>query len=201
MEKDKYKRAFLEKQFYSQQIVEKGFYLASSRFTNNTWAENRKFCENYKKIIAYSCPIPISIKIPPDGFIGVLEMNNDINRIIGIGLIRNKTRPKTWVYEDGNYNRNTYFGTRRIDRSEMTEAEEKIMELLDSYCFKGNGHLKRGQGITCFPLKYLFESFERNVDILQEIKNMFNSRIKREEEKKENDTETEKKEEEKETNK
>lgn len=131
------------------------------------------------------------MKIPPDVLLGVLEMNNDINRILGIGLIHNKTRPKTWVYEQGNYNRNTYFGTRRIDRSEMTEAEEKIMELLDAYCFKGNGHLKRGQGITCFPLKYLFESFEQNVDILQEIKKMFNSRKKQKEGEKEKEGEGE----------
>jgi hypothetical protein len=65
----------------------------------------------------------------------------------------------------------------------MNESEEKIMELLDSYCFKGNGHLKRGQGITSFPVKYLFDSYEKGIDILQEIKNMFNSRIKKNENK------------------
>ena len=56
------------------------------------------------------------------------EMNNDTNRILGIGLIHNRTVHKTWIYEDGNYNRNTYIGKRRIDRSEMTEEEEKIMQ-------------------------------------------------------------------------
>jgi|LauGreSuBDMM15SN_2_FD.fasta_scaffold126103_1 hypothetical protein len=172
-------RAFLQNQYYLEHIVHKHFYVACSRFNNNTWKENRDFCMDTKVKIAYCSPVPISIKVPPDDFIGVLEMNNDTNRIIGIGFIRNKTYPKTWIYDNGNYNSNTYIGKRRIDRSEMTPEEEKIMEILDGYCFKGNGHLKRGQGITLFPVRYLFESFEKKVDILQEIKNMYNFRIKK----------------------
>ena len=182
------KRKFLQKQFELEHIVAKKFYLASSRFTNDTWMENRKFCQDYKKKAAYCCPIPISMKIPLDVLIGVLEMNNDTNCIIGIGLIYNRTVHKTWIYENGNYNSNTYIGKRRIDRSEMTESEEKIMQILDHYCFKGNGHLKRGQGITLFPVKYLFDSFEKDIHILQEIKKMFNSRnpkLKKETEEKE----------------
>lgn len=170
-------RAFLQRQYNLEHIVNKRFYLASSRFTNDTWKENRDFCLDSNVKIAYCSPIPISVKIPPNVLVGVLEMNNDTNRIIGIGLIHNKTVPKTWIYENGNYNSNTYTGKRRIDRNEMTPEEEKIMEILDVYCFKGNGHLKRGKGITSFPVRYLFESFEKNVDILQEIKKMFNSRI------------------------
>ena len=176
-------RDFLQKQYVSEHIEAKKFHLVTSRFTNETWCENRNFCENFKNKTAYCSPIPISGKIPPDVLVGVLEMNNDTNRIIGIGFIPNKIYPKTWIYENGNYNRNTYIGKRRIDRSDMTESEEKIMELLDSYCFKGNGHLKRGQGITSFPVKYLFDSYEKGIDILQEIKNMFNSRIKKNENK------------------
>ena len=177
-------KKFLENQFFLEQIEKKGFYVGSSRFTDDTWKENRDFCDHCNGKATYCCPTPISTKIPADVLIAVLEMNNTTNRIMGIGLIRNKTYPKTWVYEDGNYNRNMYIGKRRIDRSEMTEAEEKTMEILDNYCFKGNGHLKRGQGITSFPLKYLFHSYENGNDILQEIKNMFNSRIKKKEEKK-----------------
>ena len=174
-------RIFLQRKFELEHIISKGFYLGSSRFTDETWRENRKFCIENNINTAYSCPIPISTRIPNDVLIGVLEMNNDTNRIIGIGLIYNRTAHKVWVYEHGNYNRNTYIGKRRIDRSEMTETEEKLMVMLDSYCFKGNGHLKRGQGITSFPIKYLFESYEKEFDILQEIKNMFNSRIKKKE--------------------
>lgn len=170
------KRRFLQKQFELEHIIAKKFRLASSRFTNDTWIENRTFCEQYQKKTAYCCPIPISGKIPFDHLVGVLEMNNDTNRILGIGLIYNRTVHKTWIYEQGNYNRNTYIGKRRIDRTEMTESEEKIMQILDQYCFKGNGHLKRGQGITSFPVKYLFDSFEKEINLLQEVKKMFNSR-------------------------
>ena len=174
-------RKFLQKQYELEHIINKQFYLGSSRFTNDTWQENRNFCLKYNIKTAYCSPIPISTKIPLDVLICVLEMNNETNQVIGIGLIRNKIIPKIWIYEHGNYNRNTYIGKRRIDRSEMTETEEKVMEILDSYCFKGNGHLKRGQGITSFPVKYLFESYEKQLDILQDIKNMFNSRIKKKE--------------------
>lgn len=174
-------RKFLQKQYELEHIINKQFYLGSSRFTNDTWQENRNFCLKYNIKTAYCSPIPISTKIPLDVLICVLEMNNETNRVIGIGLIRNKIIPKIWIYEHGNYNRNTYIGKRRIDRSEMTDTEEKVMEILDSYCFKGNGHLKRGQGITSFPVKYLFESYEKQLDILQDIKNMFNSRIKKKE--------------------
>lgn len=169
----------LLKRFEIEHIKEKRCYIMTSRFTEETWTENRRFCEQHRVKAAYCCPIPISIKIPSEVSIFILEMNNDTNRIIGIGFIKNKTTPKMWIYEEGNYNRNTYLGKRRIDRSEMTVEEEKIMEILDTYCFKGYGHLKRGQGITLFPTKYLFESFQKDINILQELKNMFNSRNKK----------------------
>jgi hypothetical protein len=51
------------------------------------------------------------------------------------------------------------------------------MKLLDLLCFKGSGHLKRGKGLTMFPVSYLYSYFEKGVDIELEIREMFNRRF------------------------
>jgi len=155
----------------------------TTRFTSSTWNENQTFMKQYslkskKNKMIYSAPIPISSKIIPEAFCVVLEMNNDLNQIIGIGLIQNIAHHrKTNVYGDMNYNRYSYFATKRIDRIDMTKEEEDILLLLDSLCFKGYGHLKRGQGITVLPLQYLYNFWLKKIDIIETIRTMFNSRF------------------------
>jgi len=168
----------VEQTFVLQHMIIPKFFVMTTRFNNNTWNENRVYCNKIKVNTAYCAPIPITSKIPPDVNIGILEMNNDLNRITGIGLIKNKLYQSLYIYDDGNYNRNTYIGKRRIDRVDMNEEEEKIMVLLDSLCFKGRGHLKRGQGITSFPVKMLYDSYKENILIVEEIRKMFNNRLK-----------------------
>jgi hypothetical protein len=169
-----------------QDCIWKKLPILTTRFTNNTWNENQKYvhCSNEqnegkKKKMIYCTPIPISSKIIPECFCAVLEMNNDTNQIIGIGLIPNIAyHRKKNVYEDFNYNRYSYFAKKRIDRSEFSVEEEEIISILENVCFKGYGHLKRGQGITILPLSYLYKYyFEKKIDIVQTIRNMFNSRF------------------------
>jgi hypothetical protein len=110
-------------------------------------------------------------------------MNNDTNQIIGIGLIeKTECKKKLWIQEWGNYNRVHYSGYYRIDQSEWLGSdsnfrETKLMKLLDILCFKGSGHLKRGKGLTMFPVSYLYSYFEKGVDIELEIREMFNRRF------------------------
>jgi hypothetical protein len=161
--------------------------ILTTRFTNNTCNENQKYLktseqnEDKKKKMIYCTPIPISSKIIPECFCAVLEMNNDTNQIIGIGLIPNIAyHRKKNVYEDFNYNRYSYFAKKRIDRSEFSIEEEEVISILENLCFKGYGHLKRGQGITILPLLYLYKyysSSDKSIDIVQIIRNMFNSRF------------------------
>jgi hypothetical protein len=108
----------------------------------------------------------------------VLEMNNDTNRIIGIGMLRNIPRKGNIVYEEGNYNRFSYIGKKRIDRSQLDAREEALMNILDEKCFKGKGHLKRGQGLTLFPMAvlYKFENEENPIQIITQIVEMFKKR-------------------------
>ena len=80
-------------------------------------------------------------------------MNNDQNKIMGIGLIRNYINPKykMCIYKsDTNYNRYIYNSAFRKDRKEINE---KFLEALELILFKGYGHYKRGQGISVIPWK------------------------------------------------
>ena len=172
----KRERQCQEKKYILENMYPVKFYLMTSRFTTATWAENRKYLEKTPFKSGYCSPVPVSEKIPLDFNLGVIEMNNDSNRIIGIGLVKNKLYPKMHIYEHGNYNRHSYVGNRRIDRSEMDEEEGRLMELLEKYCFKGRCHLKRGQGLTAFPVRYLYDSYIEGIDIIKIIRNMFNRR-------------------------
>jgi hypothetical protein len=169
-----------------QECIWKKLPILTTRFTNNTWNENQKYLhrqeeqnDGKKKKMIYCTPIPISLKIISECLCAVLEMNNDTNQIIGIGLIPNIAyHRKKNVYEDFNYNRYSYFTKKRIDRSEFSVEEEEVICILENLCFKGYGHLKRGQGITILPLPYLYKYYsEKKIDIVQTIRNMFNSRF------------------------
>lgn len=153
-------------------------YIMTSRFNNETFEENTKYRENNKNIgCIYCSPDEISLKIPLESIMFVLEMNNDINKIMGIGMIRNKSYIQKYkVYRNGNYNRYVYIGKQRIDRGDMTEEEEKIMQVFDILCFKGNRHMKRGQGIKSFPAEMLYRCQQR-LDLTDFIKKMFKKRM------------------------
>jgi hypothetical protein len=68
-------------------------------------------------------------------------------------------------------------GEYRIDRTEMDKDEETIMKVFDILCFKGNKHMKRGQGLKCFPQEMLFK-MNQKIDLVEFISNMFKKRIK-----------------------
>lgn len=126
------------------------FYIGTTRFTDVTWQENVAW---RKKHNWEGCMYGLNKKIPqcvPNlALVYVLEMNNDQNKIMGIGLIRNYINPryKSCIYRsDTNYNRYIYNSRHRIDRGRI--RPQKIMEALELLVFKGYGHYKRGQGIT-----------------------------------------------------
>ena len=62
-----------------------------TRFNNNTWRENILWRErNNHKGCIYNCPVYIKDIIPLMTVIYVIEMNNERNKIMGIGRIINK---------------------------------------------------------------------------------------------------------------
>jgi len=155
-------------------------YLMTTRFNNKTEIENRDFRENRKhKGCFYNCPTMVSDKISKDTNLFILEMNNEINRIIAIGLILNKPIYQYYnVYSNNDYNMHSYIGKYRIERETMTPEEDVIMQIFDKLCFQGQNHMKRGQGITTFPTKILYRC--RNIlDLVKSVEDMFKNRIKK----------------------
>jgi len=124
----------------------------ATRFNNSTWEENCRWREknNFNGCI-YNSPVYIKDNIPLQIPLFVIEMNNETNKIEGIGKIVNyvHTDKKYKVYSDLNYNRYTYLGKQRINR-DMIKHTEKL-EKLEERLFKGKSHLKRGQGILNVP--------------------------------------------------
>jgi hypothetical protein len=145
--------------------------IASTRFNNHTWNEN----VNYRNKIQhngciYGCPQSISIKIPDESLLYIFEMNNSLNRIEGIGLIKNKIHYDNYykIYSDGNYNRFVYKSNYRINRDYLDSNYPDILRLFELILFKGKTHLKRGFGITQVPEK-LMNKYYSNIYRDQEI--------------------------------
>ena len=134
--------------------------LGTTRFNNFTWKENcdiRKHNPVAKCI--YATPIQITPRIKLDTNVFVIEMNNEMDKIMGFGLIKNHPiAGKYAVHSVSNYNRFVYIGKWRIDREEMNESELEIVRLLEAVCFRGINHSKRGQGITELPIKIQYKS-------------------------------------------
>lgn len=136
-------------------------YICSTRFNENTWSKNKEFRmkNNFSTGCIYNSPYSLSMKIPNDMLIFVIEMNNSLNEIMGIGLIRNKPIEKHYkIYECDNYHRFQYASQFHIDRGNLPEG---ITSHFDKTLFRGKGHLKRGNGITKIPFKYLLTEREK----------------------------------------
>lgn len=148
-------------------------YLASTRFNTETWKQNQTWRDiNKHKGCIYGSPVRIKDDVPIGANIIVLEMHNDINKIVGVGLVKNNLAfdKRYKIYDWGNYNRYTYKGEFRIDRTLCNKEEEKVMAILDQLMFKGSRHLKRGSGITCLP-RWIVHN--RHIDFTEKITGMF----------------------------
>lgn len=153
-------------------------HIMTSIFNTETWNQNRDYRENHKEIgCIYSSPFSITSEIPPNEILFILEMNNDTNKIMGIGMVLNKPSINTHrVYTKETYNHNTYRGKNYIGREEMTDYQNEIITIFDVLCFTGNYHMKRGQGIKQFPVKILYRISKR-IDLVGFIKGMFEKLI------------------------
>jgi len=144
-----------------------------------TWDENKRYRKNKNmdRCCMYGSPETNNRKIPADSILFILEMNNDTNKILGIGMVRNKPiSGKYFIYENGNYNRYIFVGKHRIDRSEFQDNEMVIIKALDIICFKGNYHMKRGYGLKSFP-NVILEKAKPTIDLEKEITDMFKKRF------------------------
>lgn len=124
--------------------------LLSTRFNNETWKENQMNRQKRNLVCFYASPREITDKIPWNIRLFVIEMNNSIDQIEGIGLIRNKPNYEKYykMYSDDNYNRYIYFGNYYLSRENLVHYNRKIVDVLDQVLFKGKSHSKRGSGLT-----------------------------------------------------
>ena len=110
-------------------------------------------------------------------------MNNSTNHIEGVGVIRNYANidQPPWIYANNNYNRYIYQGDYRMDREAIARYDPDLVETIETICFKGKTHLKRGSGLTLVPKKLLTPKHEstahttttQSSNIAREIQNVF----------------------------
>lgn len=150
--------------------------IATTRFNDETFAENNKYKE-LKGIqgVLYCQRLRIKETVLLNTPLFVIEMNNQRNKIEGIGLIRNLIVTDKYykVYDNSDFNRYVYKGAYRMSREELCELNEPLVECVERMCFKGKSHLKRLPGITVVSDKLLASSAPEGVSFKKEIKDMF----------------------------
>jgi hypothetical protein len=123
----------------------------TSRFTTDTYLENKRYREAHNIPCIYNPAIPISDRHPP-GKCLVLEMNITTNKLIGIGIIQKQLQSNARIYKDPSYNRYTYRGNHYIP---VEQIPPSIVQDLEQKLFYGKSHMKRGMGLTKYPDKWL----------------------------------------------
>ncbi len=151
------------------------FYVVTCRFNNETRDANYAYRTKHGYECMYCSPLELSPKISYDAPIFVIEMNNSVNKIEGIGLIKNKPETNRYykVHIDGNTNRYIYIGNYYIDRESIERINPLLVYILEEILFKGKTHSKRGWGLLLLPEKVLQFDICKDTDIKKEIKDLF----------------------------
>ena len=146
----------------------------TTRFTTETFQENKRYRDTHNIPCIYSSSLPISDKLPYQDYY-VLEMNNSTNKVEGIGLIKNKPESKKYykVHSDGNTNRYTYIGEYYIERDIIDDYNAPLLYALEEILFKGKTHSKRGSGLTTIPERVLKFDVCEGINVKKEIKELF----------------------------
>jgi hypothetical protein len=137
--------------------MEHDFFIGSVRFNNKTYLENIKWKQRKQhQGCAYGLDKPLSIKIPSKKYIYIIEMNNDINKIMGIGKIKNEVvySNRSRMYDDDRLNKFIYKSPDFISRNDIIKSKEKakiVLRFLENILFYGYKHFKRGQGCVIIP--------------------------------------------------
>ena len=149
--------------------------IVTTRFNKETLIKNYEYRAKHGFKCMYCCPSEMSPKIHYNSPVFVIEMNNSINKIEGIGLIKNKPETKKYykVHSDGNTNRYIYIGNYFIDRKTIEDYNPQLVQILEQILFKGKTHSKRGSGLTIIPEKVLKLDICKDINIKKDIKDIF----------------------------
>ena len=151
------------------------FTIATGRYNNQTWDATVCYRDRKKIACIYVPPYKLAETIDVNSPVFVIEMNNSLNKIMGIGLIKNKliTDKVYKVQEDSNCNRYIYIGEYHISREILDGYNPSLVYVLDQILFKGYTHSKRGSGLTRIPEKVLKLDICQGIDIKKEIIDIF----------------------------
>jgi hypothetical protein len=137
----------------------------ATRFNATTFAEFQTHLARRRPAF-YNTPCPITrTRVPssPNVVLYVLEMHNDANVLMGVGLVRNEpTISPPPVYRDRRYNFYGYPIERRLAFRAADERgrpaadldprldgpQRELIASLEATLFRGKTHAKRGRGIT-----------------------------------------------------
>ena len=129
------------------------FHIGTARFTDKTYKENLKWKQRKEWtgcIYGFDKKLPTTVN--NNDYVFIIEMNNDKNEIMGIGLIQNVYIPsnRSRIYESHTWNRYVYKGEYHISREKLLNLEKgtTIIKLLETILFYGSRHFKRSQGCT-----------------------------------------------------
>lgn len=136
------------------------FHLVTARYNNQTYKELQDYKTKRKiKGCLFNVPREMPDSIVGNGKVFVFEMNNDLNKIMGIGYLLNHVRYDKYykVHSDMNYNRCSYIGKYYVSREKIVEYQDnkETLELIENMVFRGKDHIKRGQGFISIPQKKL----------------------------------------------
>ena len=151
------------------------FHIATTRFNNSTYAENMAYREKVSATVLYGVGIRIYEKYLIGCTMFVFEMNNEENKIEGIGVIKNKVvhDKKHKIYSDTDYNRIIYQGNYWISREQLLSLDPELVDIFDKMLFKGKSHLKRQSGITVVTEK-LTKKWDHDLNMLKRrVKSLF----------------------------
>ena len=131
------------------------FHIACTRFNNTTYDENMVYRQRFNENVIYGTTLKIRNIYASGGYIFVAEMNNEKNKIEGIGLIKNMlvNDRRHKIYDNDEYNRYIYRGKYWLSREQILNFNPEILEIFDNILFKGKSHLKCRIGITIITEK------------------------------------------------
>lgn len=147
--------------------------IMTTRFSDYGFKENKEWREEKNMNggcgccgCIYGTPKTISSKVYEGVPMFIIEMNNDRNRIEGIGFVINRPCEENYkrrIHGNNNLNRYIYEGTHRLDKSQIIdENDKKVLWVLEMLLFKGAKHSKRSIGITRMPNWLKYNRFEYN---------------------------------------
>jgi hypothetical protein len=159
----------------AEETFENGTIL-SDRYNNVTYNKNIESRMRYEYDCLYCSPKQIK-NIEIGSPIYMIEMNNNDNKIEGIGYLYNShliNPPK--IYSDEKYeewNNYIYVGEYHITREEFNRLFPEILIILETKLFKGRGNQKRGKGFTKLSSNTYSENNFTEEILLSAIKETF----------------------------